>query len=484
MTRFAQCHHDGKGPMSKTEKRSFLHPCAYNFTAVVLTIPAHISLLVLYSNTTNKYRHCIMDNKPSWAQNPVQHDPTHLRVSDAELHRRINADAAKEKHGWNHQAEWALASANKPVPIDSTPIPKPMLKKTTQSEAMLKEHTASEEEQKALQARLAAARKGKGDPGEVPVDPTANMTPEQKAKYIADQRLIAVREQTEARELAAWKANQDEVRAIEKERREAAKQKALMQKKEREAQEKKDREKKAEAMKKEQETQRLKEVEHLQQQIAALQAQLGGQDAPSSPGAAQQPAPVASPVVQSPSLKDKHRWAKPGWALPEEQIQQEQGIITDSIQNGLKKPNAGGYERKVFAKQLAPPIAEGKFVRNLSAKKPDPRMVWIVINVNGVKRGKIVMHLYGNAEGIVDKFLELKGLEMERENGMLVCKELTPHFYVSGGKAAQLPKNNPQAVYGVVLEGQDVLKQVQNASADAVISIKQSHIFPVKRAKS
>ena len=419
-------------------------------------------------------------DKPSWAQNPVQHDPTHYRVSDAELHRKINVEDAKEKHGWS-KPEWSMdgSKVQKPVPIDTTPIPKPMLKKTAQSEAMLKEKTISEEEQKALQARLAAARKGakSEEPAE---DPTANMTPEQKAKYIADQRLIAIREQTEAKELAAWKANQDEVRAIEKERREAAKRQALAQQKEREAQEKKDREKKAEAMKNEQEAQKQKEVELLQQQIAALKAQLGEGTAPASP-TAPAPEPV---VVKSPSLQDKHKWSKPGWALPEEAIQQEEGIVTDSIQNGLKKPTTGGYERKVFAKQLAPPVKQAKFVRNLTAKKPDPRMVWIVINVNGVKRGKIVMHLHGNADAIVDKFLELKGLEMSRQNGMLVCTELEPHFYVSGGQVAQLPTNNPQAVYGVIMEGADVFQQAMNAQADAVISIKQSHIFPVKRAKS
>ena len=38
--------------------------------------------------------------------------------------------------------------------------------------------------------------------------------------------------------------------------------------------------------------------------------------------------------------------------------------------------------------------------------------------------------------------------------------------------------------YGVVLEGHDVLQLAQNAAPDAVIAIRQSHIFPVKRAKS
>lgn len=412
-------------------------------------------------------------DKPVWAQNPVQHDPTHHRVSDSEMHRKICAQDAKEAHGWS-KPEWAATGTvtTKAVQIDNTPIPMPMLKKTAQSEAMLVGKTMSEEEQAALQARLAAARKGaSGSSDEAPVDPTANMTPEEKAKYIADQRLIAIREQTEARELAAWKANQEEVRAIEKERREAAKAQALAQKKEREAQEKKDREKKQQAMKQEQEAQKAKEVELLQQQIEALKAQLG--EGPASPGASEpQPSPVAAPVVRSPTAKDKHKWAKPGWALPEEATQTDEGIVTDSIQNGLKKPTTGGYERKVFAKQLARPIKEGKFVRNLSAKKPDPRMVWIVINVNGIKRGKIVMHLYGNADAIVDKFLELKGLEMERQNGMLVCKELEPYFHVFGGKVADLPKNNPSAVYGIVLEGQDVLQQAMNAAPDAVVSIK------------
>ena len=454
-------------------------------------------------------------SKPSWAQNPVQHSNEHYRISDAELKRKVCAEDAKEKHGWS-RPDWALGSnvVKKDIAVDKTSVPMPMLKKTSNSEAVLlgDKSIPSQEDIDALQRKLALAKQ-KAAEEEAKKDPTAGMTPEQKAKYEADKRLEALRIQTEERELAAWKANQAERLAIEKERREAAQAKARAMKKEQEEKDRAERQRQQEKLRQEKEAQLAKEaevarqselaspvkqqataseIEALQQQIEALKMQLASGGTPNNDMASIQSLPVASvpepvspaPVVIKSPVQNKHRWSKPGWALPDEAIQQEDSIVTESIQNpGLKKPTSG-YERKVFAKELAPPPVKGTFVRNVAAKKPDPRMVWIVININGMKRGKIVMHLYGNADAIVDKFFELKGLEIKRESGMLLVDELEPHFYVFGGKAAQLPKNKPQAVFGVVMEGHDVLQLALNAKDDAVISVKQSHIYPVKRAKS
>ena len=447
------------------------------------------------------------NNKPSWAQNPVQHSNAHHRVSDAELQRKVNCAEEKERHQWQ-TPNWALSGdvvkKNDTKPVDTSSIQRPMLKTTNGSEQLLKGPEATAADMEALQRRLAQAKLDAAAKAESAKtkDPTEGMTPEQKAKYEADQRLETLRIQTEERELQAWKQNQAERTEWERQRREEARLKAIQEKKQREAEEKAAREKQKAALKVEQDAQKCREAEiaahrntdpaqlsALEQQIADLKRQLEmagaspEEIAAVAPPASAAPAPAAKPLVIQ---QKKHGWSKPGWALPEEKLAGESGIVTDSLQTGLKAPNTGGYERKVFAKELAAPPVAGKFVRNVSAKKPDPRMVGVVININGTKRGKIVMHLYGNVEPIVEKFFELKGLELKRDaNNQVYCDEMEPHFYLFGGKTAQLnTSKNPNAVYGVVLEGHDVLQLAQNSSADSVLSIRQSHIFPVKRAKS
>jgi hypothetical protein len=181
--------------------------------------------------------------------------------------------------------------------------------------------------------------------------------------------------------------------------------------------------------------------------------------------------------------KEKHNWEKPAWALPSTVVHTDESILTDSIQHGLKKPSSGGYERKVHAKETLE-LIKGTFVAP-QTKIPDPRMVWIVLNVDGSKVGKIVMHLYGNVLPLVDIFLELKGLELKNNSaGQWYVDDIDPAFYVHHGPASTF-KGPTSVCFGTVLEGQDVLQTInQAAPSGAVVTIKQSHIFPVKKAKS
>ena len=188
----------------------------------------------------------------------------------------------------------------------------------------------------------------------------------------------------------------------------------------------------------------------------------------------------------SEQAKQKHSWEKPAWALPSESIPDD-SILKDSIQNPmLKPPVTTGYERKVHEANLA--LIPGKFVQPTKTKIVEPRMVWIVVNIDGCKVGKIVMHLYGNFLPLTDTFTELKGLELFRcDNNTLVISDIDPHFYVHVGNvlsfSKKISKQANDCCFGVVLEGQDILERVFQAPSDAVLTVKQSHIFPVKKTK-
>jgi hypothetical protein len=188
----------------------------------------------------------------------------------------------------------------------------------------------------------------------------------------------------------------------------------------------------------------------------------------------------------SEEAKQKHTWEKPDWALPSDAIP-DASILKDSIQNPLLKAAAtSGYERKVHEADIA--LIPGKFVQPSKTKVVEPRMVWIVANIDGSKVGKIVMHLYGNFLPLTDIFAELKGLELIRCNTTtLVVNDIEPNFFVHGGTISSFPKFFPRQAttdcYGIVLEGMDILQQLLNAPQDAVLTIKQSHIFPVKKTK-
>lgn len=191
---------------------------------------------------------------------------------------------------------------------------------------------------------------------------------------------------------------------------------------------------------------------------------------------------VSSSSSSSEQAKQKHAWEKPAWALPTEAIPDD-SIQKDSIQNPLLKQAAmsSGYERKVHAAHLE--FIAGKFVTH-QEKQPDPRLVWIVVNIDGSKVGKIVMHLYGNFLPLTDIFLELKGLELKRGGNkeQFFVDDIDPAFYVHVGAVASF-KGPTSSCYGVVLEGNDIVQKLRDAAPDAVFTIKQSHIYPVMKAK-
>lgn len=184
--------------------------------------------------------------------------------------------------------------------------------------------------------------------------------------------------------------------------------------------------------------------------------------------------------------KQKHEWEKPDWALPSSAIASGESIQSESIQNGLKQVNTGGYERKVRPTETLA-LIPGMFVAH-QEKSPDPRMVWIVVNIDGSKVGKIVMHLHGNVMPMTDIFLELKGLELKYTASakQWVVDDIEPNFYVHVGSTQSFtgPKT---ACFGAVLEGHDIVQQlltaVQSTDHASIVTIKQSHIFPVKKAK-
>jgi hypothetical protein len=186
-----------------------------------------------------------------------------------------------------------------------------------------------------------------------------------------------------------------------------------------------------------------------------------------------------APVVgASEQAKRNHQWSKPDWALPSTALPDDT-IQKDSIVNPLLKTpkNTNAYERKVKPKDLE--LIRGTFVAPQGgAKSPEPRLVWIVVNVDGCKLGKIVMHLAGaNIDPIVDVFADLKGLELQRTaNKCLVVQDIDPVFTIVSGKTGP-------GCFGIIQEGRDIFDQCIAASPEAVLTVKQSHIYPVKKAK-
>jgi hypothetical protein len=122
---------------------------------------------------------------------------------------------------------------------------------------------------------------------------------------------------------------------------------------------------------------------------------------PAVPAPASQPAhrPAAraapTPVLQQPphspghdasayarqmeDLKNQHGWQKPNWASSGG----EKEVVT--------KSDVGGYQRHVTPKNVE--IIKGQHVK--PASNMEPRLAWIVVNLNRKKVGKLVMHLYG-----------------------------------------------------------------------------------------
>jgi len=196
------------------------------------------------------------------------------------------------------------------------------------------------------------------------------------------------------------------------------------------------------------------------------------------------PESLVSNRKQMDSLKQKYSFERPGWAAPVEVTNSEKEIDADSINNPfLKKAQGGGYQRQVKEKNdLA--IVKGTFVKSKTHEQPkvQPRLAWIVVNVNKRKVGKIVMHLHGkDVKDLVDSFVELKGYALTRENGLLMTVDKTPCLAVTSAGPKGL--DDKAGVFGVIQEGQDIFQQAMAADANATLSIKQAHIYPVKQGK-
>lgn len=193
--------------------------------------------------------------------------------------------------------------------------------------------------------------------------------------------------------------------------------------------------------------------------------------------------PDLSPVKgHSEQAKQKHQWERPAWAMAADAAPDDQAIITEPIQNGLKQNTGNGYSRRVFSKDLDK--LGGQFIKHTD-NIPAPRLAWIVINLDGDKIGKIVMNLEGkDVDKLVDQFLELKGLEMERtKDGSLLVNNVEPKLLVSPKSIKPTRGNKNPNVIGVIQEGHEFFDAVKNAGPECVVSIKQAHIYPVKKAK-
>jgi hypothetical protein len=191
------------------------------------------------------------------------------------------------------------------------------------------------------------------------------------------------------------------------------------------------------------------------------------------------PSSHTSHVDKMDQLKRQHGFERPDWATQADATI-DKSILDDAIDHGLKQAGkAGQYQRQV--KESTPVIVKGAHVA--PKQKVDPRLTWIVVNVNKRKVGKIVMHLYGkDAHTIVDNFIELKGFDLERKDGVLAVVGVNPPFVITSGSQSGLDAK--AGVYGVIQEGHDIFQQVMAADANAALSIKQAHIYPVKIGKA
>jgi len=163
----------------------------------------------------------------------------------------------------------------------------------------------------------------------------------------------------------------------------------------------------------------------------------------------------------------------------------DRAVLSDSIDHSLKKQQEHeGYRRQVKAQDLE--IQKGTFVKK-QEKKPDPRLTWIVgrIGDRGVP-GKIVMHLRGqDVAGLVDDFVNLKNKDIMigGPNGASLTVDCEPYFHIYMGRPDGL--DNEPGVFGVVQEGHAIVqKMVEAGNAGSELTIKQAHIFPVKKSKS
>jgi hypothetical protein len=191
-------------------------------------------------------------------------------------------------------------------------------------------------------------------------------------------------------------------------------------------------------------------------------------------------------VDKSDALKQKYQFEKPAWASKNSADVAAESIDTNPIQNPLLKKNAGtGYTRQVFAKETQA-RSKGTYVAPRK-DAPPPRLAWIVVDINKRKAGKIVLHLYGQGvEAIVEQFPKLtgKGLERNGNNRPICVEELeSPKFYITTNSTTK-GLENKKDTYGLVQEGKEIIAAIKKADEHASITIRQSHVFPVKQTKA
>ena len=188
------------------------------------------------------------------------------------------------------------------------------------------------------------------------------------------------------------------------------------------------------------------------------------------------------------SLKQKHAWEKPAWAS--QAADNDTAVDTSPIANPLLHHNtsgAGQYTRQVAPKDRLARSA-GTFVAP-QKEAPPPRLCWIVVDLNQRKLGKIVLHLHGQGtDQVVDRFAELKGLPVERtgKNRPVVIEGLEGlhvKFHITQNQTTKGLESKPD-IYGLVQEGKEVLGAIKAADEHAVVTIRQAHIYPVKKARA
>lgn len=145
----------------------------------------------------------------------------------------------------------------------------------------------------------------------------------------------------------------------------------------------------------------------------------------------------------------------------------EQSHQTAAVKNGSK----GGA-----AKAVADTTKGTGFVQ---AELQVPRHAWIVVSLNDKKVGKIVLALKGKElSAAVEDFEGLyRGAVLDKKT---LTVEVEPKLVLTM-QAKNL--DGKPGVYGVIQDGASVIDVIKTADADAVATIKQAELFPVKKSK-
>ena len=196
----------------------------------------------------------------------------------------------------------------------------------------------------------------------------------------------------------------------------------------------------------------------------------------------EEPASPSATVTIRAGSRASSDWERPGWAHAMNK-QDTRAVDSDPINNpNLQQADTGGYRRQVFAKDLE--IDKGTFIKH-QAKPPEPRLTWIVLRIDdkGVP-GKVVMHLHGkDVLALVDHFASLQDTSITPggPNRASLTVQCEPPLYVT--KQGPQGLASKSGVYGVIQEGHEIVDKALEAAGEASLSIKQAHIFPVKKSK-